>query len=1076
MVVTFTPYKQEEEEVKFKPYNPEEQIKFKPYVEPPKFEAYVPEPAKTEPLTTEVSEQKFIPFFQPYDMAPNQIRDMAKIMGTTAEAPKEPVMGLEYIPAKVYSYLVEEPLSNALSLVSKGLEKGFRFLGMDKIADNQVKVTKIYEAPPVTEKVKEQTAYNRESAYKEGQGLGIMFDISEAGTRLGALLVQMGVLQKVPALKGGEITKRFSTLAAHGFLTSEGDIKDRLEAGVYRAAYSMTPFIAQHWGATGIKSIALDTALNTMLTSPVYVKAYNNAKETGDWGGFVSQVIPQFVMDIGMALSTTGYPEAQMKAKLKSMYKLTAKSMDIPYKDFESIVKSFNEAQNPKTPFQKQALEKQEAKLQSLMEKDNANIEIEKLAVDEKFSPINKLIEQAKTDPTPDIQEKINKVAMELSTNPQKARVHIMAKELGLLTSKDNEKGVYKAFLKSLVGEDSTKNMNQGQIKMVIDNLDNMAPATAKALSKTKIKNIDPDLLSWIPAIREIGAIAKFRNPYEVFNAMGLLRKVYLPAEGAEINLMNDLAEYRLQINKMIKQKGITKESYTKVFDAIENPEGKIELNPAEIKLRDFAKIFFDDWANKLKLPPEKRRDKYVTHIFEEALNDMTKKGYIDPEILRAFEFGAIPKEIKNPFIKEERTGREYGLKRNVIEAMNVYEAYALRTFHYEPLLKKIDTYNKFLPEQSRKYLGNYVGRMTNRPVDIDKAINNDIRAVANAIAKSPLAKAPIFNKILPMFQDVSKGNIAGTAAYYYTGLLYETAMGMRPISAIRNLGQGTLTICESGLGNYIKGLGFLATKDGIDALHKSKVYQSRKYTYLPSQGGYIAQGALGKTKNAMMYMFREADKFNVSSAFATGYQEAKSLGLPDPICIERGDEVARKTQYMYTKMASPEFNISVPGKILGVFTSWPRNWLELTNHWLRGDTSEVYQNYEKLTGKKVINENWVNRHRAAMTYAVIYALSMYVEQNTDIRATEYTGWSTIKSLPGWFSGQLAGLRLPLAISQIAVGAALNDDTMLKTGIKGVNPTNWFNVLKELDDIANGKKDWLDFYFYRNRKREFRLK
>ena len=68
-------------------------------------------------------------YLEPYTLQPKQIGDMARIMGTTVEPPKEPVMGLEYIPAKVYSYLVEEPLAHAGALVSQGLASGFRALG-----------------------------------------------------------------------------------------------------------------------------------------------------------------------------------------------------------------------------------------------------------------------------------------------------------------------------------------------------------------------------------------------------------------------------------------------------------------------------------------------------------------------------------------------------------------------------------------------------------------------------------------------------------------------------------------------------------------------------------------------------------------------------------------------------------------------------------------------------------------------------------------------------------------------------------------------------------------------------------
>jgi hypothetical protein len=1316
MVKTFIPYKKEEEEeiTQFKPYTPE--VKIEPEV--PTFKQYTPEievEQQTQPKQTEQPEQQkqkviktgietpaFTPYFEPYTLQPKQIGDMARIMGTTVEPPKEPVMGLEYIPAKVYSYLVEEPLAHAGALVSQGLASGFRALGLDGLADAQDKVTEVYKAPPVTESVRKHTAYLREQAYQKGQTEGIVFDISESATRLGSLLVQMGTLGKVPSLSGGGVGKRFATLATHGFLTTEGDMKDRLEASVYRAAYSMTPFIAQHWGATGLRSIALDTALNTFLTLPTYVKAYNNAIESGDMSTFISQALPQFVMDIGMALSTKGYPEAQRRESLQNYIRSASNTLGMSYKDLDSVIKSFEKAQEPRTQAQKIALEKQEAKLQDLLKKDDANIEFEKLAADEKNAPINKLLEEGKKNPlAPNIQQRVNEAAMSLPTNSQKARVHQLANNLGLITGKGKEKKVYQKYIEGLTGVKSTKDMNQGQIKMIIDNLENLDPATAKTLSKTKVKELTPELIQWLPAIKEVGLTAKFRNPYEIFNELGLLRKVYLPSEKAEVELTEEKMKFKQELNRVVNQRGITKDSHRKVFEAIENPDAlkpsesikkatseipkeleplagearkyksaeefvddfyiypsygryhgevvideegakpsensyfhgtysgnipnivkkgeisprigndqlkeqavslskvkgvssgygniifeidkskisprdidiskvvsgknvpdgyevrydkpiplenvkkvliqigtentldsiadydaytgkpkhtirdiknlleqkgiptfvistdkqqlidiynqtkptteklvevkkpKIVLNKAEQNYHDFTKRFFDDWANRLDLPPEKRRDRYVTHIFDKTLTDMAKKGYIDPDILRAFDFGAIPKSIKNPFIQNQRTGQEFGLKKNPMEAMAAYEDYALKTFHYEPLLKKIDTYAKFLPEGSKKYLGNFVGRMTNRPLDIDKGINQDIKNAIDALAKSKAANNPAIKKILPLLQDSTRGNIAGAAAYYYTGFMYEAFLGYRPDSAIRNLGQGFLTIGESGFSNYAKGLSFMATKEFKDAAKKSTVVRSRQYAYMPEQGGLLPS----KVRATAMYMFRTADKFNVLSAFATGYQEAKSLGLPDHIAVERGDEVARKTQFMYTKMATPEVQTSAVGKTLGAFTSWPRNWAELIRHWGKGDVSEVYLNYEKQSGKKVYRDNWLSRHQSALRYAVIYALLMYAQSETDIKATQYGGFGTFTSLPRIMSGQLASLKLPVSLMEVVGGTLGQDERMVASGLRGLNPDQYFLAYKRVKEINEGKKDWLDFYFYRdNNKKKIRLK
>ena len=1093
MVKTFIPYKKEEEEeiTQFKPYTPEVKIEsevpvFKPYT--PEMETQAASEQPEQPKQQEEQEQQviktgietpaFTPYFEPYIMQPKQIGDMARIMGTTVEPPKEPVMGLEYIPAKVYSYLVEEPLAHAGALVSQGLASGFRALGLDGLADAQDKVTEVYKAPPVTESVRKHTAYLREQAYQKGQTEGIVFDISESATRLGSLLVQMGALGKVPSLSGGGVGKRFATLATHGFLTTEGDMKDRLEASVYRVAYSMTPFIAQHWGATGLKSIALDTALNTFLTSPTYVKAYKEAQKTGDINSFLSMAIPQFVMDIGMALNTKGYPEARRRVALQKYIKGASNTLGMDYKDLESVIKSFEKAQEPRTQAQKIALEKQEAKLQDLLKKDDANIEFEKLAADEKNAPINKLLEEGKKNPlAPNIQQRVNEAAMSLPTNSQKARVHQLANNLGLITGKGKEKKVYQKYIEGLTGVKNTKDMNQGQIKMIIDNLENLDPATAKTLSKTKVKELTPELIQWLPAIKEVGFTAKFRNPYEIFNELGLLRKVYLPSEKAEVELTEEKMKFKQELNRVVNQRGITKDSHWKVFEAIENPDAladkTIVLNKAEQNYYNFTKRFFDDWANRLDLPPEKRRDRYVTHIFDKTLTDMAKKGYIDPDILRAFDFGAIPKSIKNPFIQNQRTGQEFGLKKNPMEAMAAYEDYALKTFHYEPLLKKIDTYAKFLPEGSKKYLGNFVGRMTNRPLDIDKGINQDIKNAIDSLAKSKAANNPAIKKILPLLQDSTRGNIAGAAAYYYTGFMYEAFLGYRPDAAIRNLGQGFLTIAESGFSNYAKGLSFMTTKEFKDAAKKSTVVRSRQYAYMPEQGGLLPS----KVRATAMYMFRTADKFNVLSAFATGYQEAKSLGLPDHIAVERGDEVARKTQFMYTKMATPEVQTSAIGKTLGAFTSWPRNWAELIRHWGKGDVSEVYLNYEKQSGKKVYRDDWLSRHQSALRYAVIYALLMYAQSETDIKATQYGGFGTFTSLPRIMSGQLAALKLPVSLMEVVGGTLGQDERMVASGLRGLNPDQYFLAYKRVKEINEGKKDWLDFYFYRdNDKKKIKIR
>jgi len=116
-----------------------------------------------------------------------------------------------------------------------------------------------------------------------------------------------------------------------------------------------------------------------------------------------------------------------------------------------------------------------------------------------------------------------------------------------------------------------------------------------------------------------------------------------------------------------------------------------------------------------------------------------------------------------------------------------------------------------------------------------------------------------------------------------------------------------------------------------------------------------------------------------------------------------------------------------------------------------------------------------MKRHRAAIMYSMMAALALYVEKKTRLKATQYIGFRTIETLPRILKGQLAGLRLPLALAQTGVGVIGQNRQMLKQGLKNLNPVDWFIIKKELEDFDSGKKDWQDLLFYRS-KPKFRLR
>jgi hypothetical protein len=246
------------------------------------------------------------------------LQDIAKITPEPVQAPAEPVMGTAgYVGGKVYSILIEKPVAAMAAPVSSVLEKGFRLFGLNTLADQQAKVTELYNNPPITQNVKEQTAYLREQAYGKGMLQGVGFDVTESVTQLIGLLTQIAATKKIPALQGKDIMDTFKIMAGHAVATTPGGIEDRLKAAVYRVGYSMTPFIANSTGATGLTAVTVDTMLNTFLTSPTYMEAYKKAKSPEE---FFQMAIPQLVMDIGMAWNTRGYPANQKIAEYNKMW------------------------------------------------------------------------------------------------------------------------------------------------------------------------------------------------------------------------------------------------------------------------------------------------------------------------------------------------------------------------------------------------------------------------------------------------------------------------------------------------------------------------------------------------------------------------------------------------------------------------------------------------------------------------------------------------------------------------------------------------------------------------------------
>ena len=272
------------------------------------------------------------------EMPPAQLPDVARITRPAKEIDEiNPIYfstkeQLKYTYERLFAGLWEKPLYDVTALglrATKGiLQAGakmkpdaYGIVGeLDRAMTEKAVgwldgLLNVYEHPekaPYGLEAETKRANYRAAWHQKGTAAGIGSDIIEACTDLGMLMIQMSLMGKVVPTKTatGHITK----VGVHGFFTTTGDIQERAKAAMYRIAYNITPYVANATGATGFGAVATDTALNTFLTSPTYVQAYKQAGGFND--EFLSMVIPQLVMDVGMAWNTRGLPANQAKVKI----------------------------------------------------------------------------------------------------------------------------------------------------------------------------------------------------------------------------------------------------------------------------------------------------------------------------------------------------------------------------------------------------------------------------------------------------------------------------------------------------------------------------------------------------------------------------------------------------------------------------------------------------------------------------------------------------------------------------------------------------------------------------------------
>lgn len=644
-----------------------------------------------------------------------------------------------------------------------------------------------------------------------------------------------------------------------------------------------------------------------------------------------------------------------------------------------------------------------------------------------------------------------------MAQNVQKIEAHRIAYSKGLIDAKTgNVTPAYRRLAQGITGQKSMLKMTEAQAGTFIEALNGLEVKGGRPPKIPGTKNLIPQAMAnRIPFLREIGLLEKIRPTRQVFTKMGLLEEVWRPAFEAETVVNEQLRAFESEIGRVEKALGGDAVSRRVIFQALENPELLPQLSAKEYTAYQWFKSYFDKRADDLNLPLNKRRENYVTHIFEEDITKALREQNQMPfELVKALDF-ITPKQAFNPYLKE-RLGRTLGLKEDPFDAARAYEYKALRSIHYTPLIQKIRLWDRFLPPAASKYLRGFMNRITNRPLAMDREMGTTMKEFGEAIKKFPGGER---------LSEFLGGEKAGQmAAYRFTNMLYFSWLGFKPTSAVRNLSQNILTMAEVGPLNFAKGI---TSREAGNALKESLVMRSRRRAYLPGIEDGFKGGWTTNMRETSMAMFRAADRVNVTNAFKAGFTEARRLGLERDWAIKRGDEVAADTQYIYTKLAGASWSQTALGRVLSPLTTWPENWVELMTRWVKGRPSQVYKAYTAETGIDIEGQmSWADRKKSIFIYATIVAGAYYAQKQTRLRALEYTGFTSIQYIADILSGDLPALSIPGAAAQAAAGFITQNEWMMRQGISNLKPDRLLGAYRLARRVITGEADWLTLLLY----------
>jgi hypothetical protein len=386
----------------------------------------------------------------------------------------------------------------------------------------------------------------------------------------------------------------------------------------------------------------------------------------------------------------------------------------------------------------------------------------------------------------------------------------------------------------------------------------------------------------------KVGILDYLRTPDRVLQKIGLGKEAAL--------LKQKYRDYIIDLPKEIDKvtqwakRANDKGSSERVFKYLDGQE--VKLQGDELKVANEIKGYFKEWADKLKLPEDKRISNYITHMFEE---DLIKKEF-DSDLAKIIA-DKVPGSVYDPFLLE-RYGVQ-GYKQDAWQALDAYVKRATRKFHMDVALEPLKRASEMLDLESFNYVKRLADRVNLRPTEIDSLIDNFIKAtpVGYKLGGRPVAR-------------VSRA---------LRQIVYRGTLGLNIGSAFRNLTQGANTYAKLGEKYTIKGY-YGMIKDVLSRGNELQEVGVLVDNIVQDRTLNATKKFWEKADKGLFSFFSAAERINRGAAYFGSKAKALANGATEQDAIKAGIKTVEDTQFVFGSVDTP---VALQNDIVKVLTQF---------------------------------------------------------------------------------------------------------------------------------------------------------